>query len=357
MSRTRWCIVAAAAVAAGCQNKQANSADVVKMPVTVKATDRTIKFKGAGGMDLEGSLMVPAGEMKGRHPAVLLISGSGPTDRDGNQPGLQVDTLKQFARALAAANIVSFRFDKRAVAQYRQKWPTDPAKLSAYFSWDNHLGDALGAWKAMVADDAVDPEHCAILGHSEGGIIALCVAPAAKPQALVLAGTPARPLDVLVREQLSKQAAKMGAEGKTFLAENERLSKTVRSTGKVPADVPLLLKSLYNPSIGLYYQQICRVNPKSMAMQFPGPVLVMNGANDVQVSPEKDAKALYADLKQKENSQIVIVPLASHNFKPVSSDSEAGFEGAVVPDALEAVLRFLTGRIGGKMPQGEITVD
>jgi len=323
-----------------------------KLPVTLNATDQTITFTGAGGIKLEGSLMVPAGSLDHKHPAVLLISGSGPTDRDGNQPGLKTDTLKQIATGLAGAGIASFRFDKRAVATNAKQWPKSPNDFGPFFSWKNHIGDAMAAWFAMKKSGLIDSTNCAILGHSEGGLIALVMAQGARPVALVLAGTPARRFDVLIHEQLSKQLALAGETGKKLLATSDRISAQIRTTGRVPLDVPTELKALYNPSIGVYFKEIAEVDPLEIARRFPGPVLVVNGNLDKQVNPKLDAEALFNVLKSRQGSHLTLVPLASHNLKPVTNESDLGLEGDVVPDAIEAIQLFLIPLIGGKSPDG-----
>src|SRR5262245_18400328 len=112
---------------AGCQSELAQGGKSIQVPVTARVTEEEMEFTGAGGVKLHGSLMVPAGSISIKRPAVLLVQGSGPTDRDGNQPGLAVDTLKQLAKGLAAADVVTFRFDKRACAKVAGQWPKDPA--------------------------------------------------------------------------------------------------------------------------------------------------------------------------------------------------------------------------------------
>ena len=200
----------------GCAQKKPVSGieSTVRSPATVDNTEKTISFIGAGGVKLEGSLMVPAGSLEHRRPAVLLISGSGPTDRDGNQPGLTTDTLKQIATGLAGAGIVTFRFDKRAVASYANQWPKSPDQIGPFFSWTNHIGDAMAAWRTMQESSLVDNSQCAILGHSEGGLIALSMSQKVTPRALVLVGTPARQFDVLIHEQLSNQLILSGEAGR-----------------------------------------------------------------------------------------------------------------------------------------------
>ena len=292
--------------------------------------------------------MVPAGSLEHQRPAVLLISGSGPTDRDGNQPGLKTDTLKQIATGLAAAGIVTFRFDKRAVATYSNQWPKNPEQIGTFFSWTNHIGDALAAWRTMRESTLVDKSQCAILGHSEGGLIALSMASRSMPRALVLVGTPARSFDVLIHEQLLRQLLLAGEDGKKLLDANDRISAQIRATGRVPRDVPNELKALYNPSVGVYLKELASVHPLELARKFSGPVLVVNGEMDKQVDPKLDAEALFNEVKSREHSKLFLVPLASHNLKPVENSSAPGFDGEVVPDAIEAIQSFLVPVVGGQ---------
>ena len=341
----------------GCKNQRIGSVEEVKLPVTVKFTENILEFQGQDGTKLQGTLMVPAGSLSKSYPCVLLISGSGPTDQNGNAPGLKIDTMKQFAIGLAGADIASFRFDKRAVARYAANWPTSPAQIGPYFSWKNHLGDALGAWKRMRAHGLVDPDHCAVLGHSEGGMIALSIAPMAQPKAIVLLSTPGRSYDVLIHEQLAKNLAASGAEGQTLLKASDRIMAAIKKTGTVPDDVPAALKGLFNPSVGVFFQQACHVNPAQLAGEYRGPVLVLNGESDVQVSAERDAKALFAAVKSRKGSEIVILPLASHNLKSVEDEHDPGLKGPVVPDAIESIDKFLVPKIGGTIPNGQLEVD
>src|SRR5262245_46384223 len=82
------------------------------------------------GLKLEGTFELPIG-VTGRAPAVLLLPGSGPTDRNGNSRlGITTDLLKQIAEELAKNGIASLRFDKRAIAHYSSNWPKDIKEMS-----------------------------------------------------------------------------------------------------------------------------------------------------------------------------------------------------------------------------------
>lgn len=354
----RWFIVGLILFASlGCKPKRIGDVEEMKMPVTVKFTERDLTFTSTDGTPLVGTLMVPAGSLSKSYPCVLLISGSGPTDRNGNQPNLKVNTMKQMAVALAGAEIASFRFDKRAVGGYASQWPKDKAKFGSYFSWRNHLADAFAAWRRMREHGLVDKDRCAILGHSEGGLIALSIALEAKPKALVLAATPGRRYGDLIHEQLAKNLEGSGSTAQTLLSQSDQIMATIKATGKVPDNVPLELRGLFNSSVGVFFQQASRVSPTNLVKSFAGPILVVNGESDVQVDPTKDAKALLAACEGRKDCRLEELPLASHNFKAVTGPQDAGLAGPVVPDFVEALNSFLVPILGGKLPDGQLEVD
>ena len=80
---------------------------------------RQVRFPGAGGIELAGTLVLPMNSELQKVPGVVLIAGSGPTDRDGNNPLIpaKIDLLKQIAELLADAGIASIRYDKRGIGQ------------------------------------------------------------------------------------------------------------------------------------------------------------------------------------------------------------------------------------------------
>src|SRR5262245_4293613 len=169
-----------------------------------------VSFPGAGGLELKGELLVPGGERGARWPAVVLLPGSGPTDRNGNQPPLLVtDLLKQVAERLAADGVASLRFDKRATMAYREKWPAGAEAMSEFFSFENFVGDAAGAVAFLRGRAEVDPRLVGMVGHSEGGLIALQVAHDAVGKdgiaALILMSTAGRTLAPVIREQIAAQ--------------------------------------------------------------------------------------------------------------------------------------------------------
>ena len=107
-----------------------------------------LSFTGFEGVALKGSLVLPSKAQK--NPVVILLPGSGPTDRNGNQPpALVTDLLKSIAIDLAKAGIGTFRFDKRAAHSNSAIWPKDLSKADHFFRFESFVGDAVAAVKLV----------------------------------------------------------------------------------------------------------------------------------------------------------------------------------------------------------------
>jgi len=308
-----------------------------------------VSFKGVGGMELRGTLLKPAGSSL---PAVLLLPGSGPTDRDGNQPPtLMTDVLKQMAESLADAGIASLRFDKRAAAGYSAGWPKEIGAIDKFFSWDNFVGDAKAALAFLHAQEGVDPERTAIVGHSEGGSLAIQIGhdlagKKGSPKALVLMATPGRPYGPIIQEQVAASLgrAKMSSsQVKTYMDWVDLAISDLKSKGTIPPNAPEGLGPLFNPSSRSLMRSYLTIDPLLLLAKFSGPVLVLQGAKDIQVSPERDAAALVKTLDKRGGSHdYLLVAGASHNFKAVvNSEIDPGFTGPMLKEALDKLTSWL----------------
>jgi hypothetical protein len=305
----------------------------------VPVSSREVHFKGYGGFDLAGTLALPAGT--GKFPAVLLIPGSGPTDRDGNEPFIQMDVLKDIAERLQADGIATLRFDKRAVQRYSKQWPKTAAKLDDFFSWEAFVGDAAGAYDCLKTQPEIDANRLAILGHSEGGLLALEVAKTSHPHALVLVSTPGRDFGALILEQISQGYSAQFTDAATLkarVAQVKRIVDAVRTTGKVPPDVPAELAPVFPSYLSRYLHSTFMLDPAADAKLFDGPALIVQGQKDIQVSPDRDAPKLKSAIK---NSELFYVPGASHCMKAVSGPTDPGLTGPMLPDALDKISSWL----------------
>jgi pimeloyl-ACP methyl ester carboxylesterase len=317
------------------------------------ATERPIEFDGAAGVRLSGTLVLPAGATAERRvPAVVLVPGSGPTDRNGNQPPLLwTGLLKQFADALAEEGVASLRFDKRGVGRSTPP-PKDFNTLTEFVAWENFVGDVVAADATLRRHQEVDRSRVALLGHSEGGLLVMHAAVALQekgdaPAAVVLLATAGRPVDVLIRAQLSAACARLhvsDAGTAQLLARNDAIAAEVREHGRVPADVPTDLAPLYPRYIGRFNRGQLRTSPADVASRLSMPVLVMQGDKDLQVSAVDDAPLLAGALKKRPGtlrSDLVLLAGASHNLKKVEKEGEHGFYGPVVPEARAALVAWL----------------
>ena len=135
------------------------------------SVEQHISFQGKDGIPIAGTLVLPEPANSDRlAPAVLLIQGSGPTDRDGNQPpNLQTDLLRQLADILAGAGIASLRYDKRGMHENRDSFPKHQNELSDFFSWSAFVDDAHAAFAFLVTHPGIASDRVGVLGHSEGG--------------------------------------------------------------------------------------------------------------------------------------------------------------------------------------------
>jgi uncharacterized protein len=315
---------------------------------TLPYSEVQVSFQGNGGVTLHGTLTVPAHPPDTRVPALVLVQGSGPTDRDGNQPpALMTNLLKQLAKAFAEHGIATLRFDKRGMYDNHADWPKDKTKWEEFCRWEHFVGDVVAAYKFLDSQSVVDAKYVGLAGHSEGGDLVLQAADVLKaeahpPAALILLSTPGRRMDAVIADQLAGLLQKQGAtaaEAKFYLDENTRITKAIAETGKVPADVPAGSAALYPAYLGAFLHSELAVDPAALAKTYAGPVLVVAGANDTQVPAQKDAGALDAALKTraKDDHQMLVLPGTSHNLKVVKDDADPGFTGVVAPDALDKI--------------------
>lgn len=233
---------------------------------------------------IEGSLVVPTGT--GRHPVVLIIAGSGPTDRNGNSPvpvapgkTLDTDTYKLLAQDLATNGIASLRYDKRGVAA--------SAKAMAGMKEDDlrfDMGvDDAAAWISKLR---ADPRFTkvVILGHSEGSLVGMVAAQRAHADGFVSLEGAGRPAADILREQLTAG----GVPPAMFEPILDSLA-----AGKAVASTPPALASVFRASVQPYMISWFKYDPAAELKKLPYATLVVQGTNDVQVTA-KDAELLAA---------------------------------------------------------------
>src|SRR5262249_19105836 len=113
---------------------------------------RMVRFAGSDGVTLAGTLLLPIKSELQRVPGVVLVAGSGPTDRDGNNPlaPVRIDLLKQVAELLAGAGIATLRYDKRGIGQSTPRPRGGLEEQERFVAWDNFVGDVVAAHAQLV---------------------------------------------------------------------------------------------------------------------------------------------------------------------------------------------------------------
>ncbi|SEI94776.1 hypothetical protein SAMN05216201_103203 [Pseudomonas linyingensis] len=279
------------------------------------------------GGTLHGSLMLPATAQPA--PVVLLIAGSGPTDRDGNNPaGGNNDSLKRLALGLAERGIASLRYDKRGVAASRAVAPREEQ-----LSVEAYVADAV-AWGQLLKTDPRFSQLI-LLGHSEGALIATLAAVDAGADALVSVSGIAHPLGTVLREQLQGRLPPLlAAETETILRELER--------GHTVAEVAPKLRVLLRPSVQPYLISLLRQRPAEAFAQVPIPALIIQGSHDFQVDVE-EAQLL---LQAKPEAQLLVIEGMNHMLRIVPADAPplASYNDPQLPlagELLDGLARFI----------------
>jgi len=306
---------------------------------------RLLRFPGVGGAQLHGTLLLPMISELQRVPGVVLVGGSGPTDRDGNNSllPLRIDLLKQIAELLATNGIASLRYDKRGVAASAAQAPIRFAEQERFYAWDNYVGDVMAAHAELLRHDEIKSYATAFLGHSEGGLLSLAATAAMgkrAPYALVLAGTPGRPLIDIVRAQISRT-------GPQYSATAERIIKAILDTGHVPADTPAELQLIFPPYAGPFFRGILTFDPAGTAASLDAAFLLLHGGADAQVVPMEEIQPLIDALATRSKSgEAVVFQAVSHNLKLVTSPTDPGFAGPLAPAVAEKLASWLRFALG-----------
>ena len=264
------------------------------------------------GGTIRGTLTLAEGAA--RSPVVLLIAGSGPTDRNGNGPGMTNNSLQDLAHALAAAGIASVRYDKRGIGGSALAGARE-----ADLRFDRYVDDA-SAWVALLRKDARFTKTV-IVGHSEGALVGLLATNAGRADGFVsLAGAGERAPVILRRQLAGKLPPGLAKESDRIL--------TALEQGQLASEVPPELVSLYRPSVQPYLISWFKYDPAAEFAKLRVAAAVMQGGTDLQVSVD-DARKLH---QARPGSTLVIVPGMNHVLKTAEGDVQAQMKSYTTAD-------------------------
>lgn len=247
--------------------------------------------------NVEGTLLLPNTQEEKSIPLVILIAGSGPTDRDGNQSFMKNDALKKIAEALSQKGIATFRYDKRIVKQIRNQ------NIDKNISFDDFVIDArsvIGFFKSKF-------ETIIVAGHSQGSLVGLLALDAGASGFISLAGA-GKPIDEILEEQIVKTAA-------VFSKSTERVLNVLRS-GETTSEYPPELASIFNLELQAFLISWMQHNPAKIIANTPLPILIINGDKDLQVGV-KEAQLLNS---AAQNSKLIIIEHMNHVLVKIDGD-------------------------------------
>lgn len=294
------------------------------IPIFARSQETDVVLQTATG-SIFGTLSLPAGARA--VDVVLLIAGSGPTDRDGNNPGLQGknDALKLLAGGLLQRGIASVRYDKRGIGASAAAMSSE-----ADLRFDMYIDDAAGWVQMLHGDNRFN--RIIIAGHSEGALLGTVAAERTPASALVTLEGAGRPIYTVLREQLKSR-------GGSSYAEADRIITSLQA-GQMTTTTDPALQSLFRDSVQPYLISWFKYDPAVEIARIKVPTTIVQGTADIQIRMS-DADAL---AKAAPRAKRVTVSGMNHLLKhaPDVSSMTAVMRGydsplPVEPRVIEAV--------------------
>jgi pimeloyl-ACP methyl ester carboxylesterase len=311
---------------------------LMAMPVLAQQTDSVV-LKTATG-DIYGTLTVPAS--KGAVPVALFIAGSGPTDRDGNNPMMKNNSLKLLGEALNAQGIATLRYDKRGIAASK-----NAMKNETDIRFNMMVDDAADLIRTLKKDRRFS--KVIVIGHSEGSTIGLKAVSEAGADAMVSIAGPGKKADLLLRDQLnasldpSKAPNPEAAEKMKKARELANLYLDTLVRGDTLHNPDPSMGMLFRPSVQPYLISWFKYDPQELISKLKLPLLIIQGNTDLQV---KEADAMLLS-KANPRAKLVIIDKMNHVLKHSELDQRSNHatyfdaELPVVPELVTAIVSFI----------------
>ncbi|WP_342708686.1 alpha/beta fold hydrolase [Bradyrhizobium sp. B124] len=260
-------------------------------------------------------------------PVALLIAGSGSTDHDGNGPQLKPATLKKLSEQLVARGIATLRYDKRGAGEWKKEFgrPED-------FRFKDYVGDAAALIEYLRGSGKF--AHVAVVGHSEGGLVAILAAQRVPVDRLVLLATAARKQGNLLKAQLEKQLPPDKFEPIGKAIDDIMAGQIVN-----PPPAGLAIAPAMQPAIASAFTE----DPIDPMKKITGPVLIVAGGRDHQLARLDFLALTTADFAAKS----LWLPDMNHLLVDVTdaADDMASYnepERPLDPDLIDAVAGFIS---------------
>lgn len=261
---------------------------------------------------------------------VLIIAGSGPTDRNGNSmvlPG-ENNSLKMLAESLALFGIASLRYDKRGVGESRT-----PAFSETGIRFEHYVHDATQWIQKLKQQDSI--HKVGIIGHSEGSLIGMIAANRSDADFFISLNGPGMPADSIIIHQMKNQP-------EVIRNQTSRILRSLKK-GRLVDSVPGALTSLFRPTVQPYLISWLQYNPQIEIAKLNVPVLVIHGKSDLQVDI-KNAQKLVTEAALAEKAYIDSM---NHVLKITGDNPQVNFASYSNPnlpiskELIQSIVKFI----------------
>ncbi|MDT0554377.1 alpha/beta hydrolase [Patiriisocius hiemis] len=273
---------------------------------------------------IDGTLLLPSTE---NPKLVIIIAGSGPTDRNGNSSMSRNNSLKFLAEGLVNNGLAVFRYDKRSVKMLKNRDPN-----MANIQFNDFITDAEEVINYFKRSEQFSEIH--VVGHSQGSLIGMLIAKGSASSFTSLAGT-GQPIDDVIITQIAIQQPGLDKSAATAFKELRERGST---TNYDPA-----LASILGPQIQPFMLQWMQFNPAEEIKKLDIPVLIINGTKDLQT---KETEA--ALLKEaKPDALYKIIENMNHLFKKIEGNDLENQKSygdpnlPVMPELIETISSFI----------------
>ncbi len=274
---------------------------------------------------IDGTLIIPETSVK--LPLVIIIQGSGPIDRNGNQFMQKNNSLRFLSEGLYTNGIASFRYDKRIVKLLRRG-----TLIEKDIKFGDYIADAISVIDYFKEDERFS--KIIIIGHSQGSLVGMIAAQGRADEFISLAGA-GQEIDNVILDQLAIQIP--------GLKDNARQAFDDLRVNGVTINYSPGLASIFRPAIQQFLLEWMQYNPQVEIVKLDMPVLIINGDRDIQVEVSEAEKLKAA----KPDAQYVIIPFMNHIFKKINGDdlvnskSYNEYNRPVMPELIEIISGFI----------------
>ena len=249
--------------------------------------------------EVQGTLLSPKGSAQ--PPLAILIAGSGPTDRDGNQVQFKNNSLKYLAEGLAQKGIATFRYDKRVIAQINNATVQEEK-----MTFEDEVNDAL-----LVVNHFKDKyKKIILIGHYEGSLIGLLVAQKVVVSKFVSISGAGNSSATLIEEQIGKNAPQLKEESQKIISQLRK--------GELVENISPYLAPVFRKSVQPYLISWFKYEPAKEITKLQIPILIVQGTNDLQVE-DKEVQLLK---EAQPKAQLLLIEGMNHVLKKVKTLEE-----------------------------------